>query len=72
MNRSIIAAAAAAVLLGSGCAHDAEGHRVRSSTLRFDERSVSGPNLSYTLEEDGTWAGWAGTATSSTGARSGR
>ena len=58
MKRSIIAAAA--VLLGSGCAHDAEGHRVRSSTLHFDERSVSGPNISYTLEEDGSWAGIGG------------
>ena len=58
MNRWIIAAAA--VLFGSGCAHDAEGHWVRSSTVRFDERSVSGPNISYTLEVDGTWAGMGG------------
>ena len=58
MNRAIIVAAT--VLFGGGCAHDAEGHRVRSSTVRFDERSVSGPNISYTLEEDGTWAGMGG------------
>jgi len=58
MNRSIIAVAAA--LLAAGCAHDAEGHRVRSSTVRFDDRSVSGPGFSYTLEEDGTWAGMSG------------
>jgi len=58
MNRSIIAVAAA--LLAAGCAHDAEGHRVRSSTVRFDDRSVSGPGFYYTLEEDGTWAGMSG------------
>lgn len=58
MNRSFIALTA--VLVGSGCAHDAEGHRLRSSTVRFDERSVSGPSIFYTLEEDGTWAGMSG------------
>ena len=54
MSRSIIAVAA--VLVASGCAHDAEGHRVRNTTIRFDERSVSGPGFDNTLEEDGTWA----------------
>jgi hypothetical protein len=55
MNRSLIAVAA--VLLASGCAHDAEGHRLRSTSVRFDERSISGPGFVYTLEDDGAWAG---------------
>jgi len=58
MSRSIIAVAV--VLLAIGCAHTADGHRVRASTVRFDERSISGPNISYTLEVDGTWAGMGG------------
>ena len=58
MNRLIVLVAAG--LLGSACAHDSEGHRVRVSTIRFDDRSVSGPNVFYTLEEDGSWAGKGG------------
>lgn len=54
MNRSLIAVAA--ILLASGCAHDAEGHRLRSTSVRFDERSVSGPGFVCTLEDDGSWA----------------
>jgi hypothetical protein len=50
----------AVVLAAAACAHDSEGHRLRTSTVRFDERSVSGMGFSYTLEEDGTWAGTGG------------
>ncbi|HEY1905676.1 MAG TPA: hypothetical protein VGG91_06525, partial [Myxococcaceae bacterium] len=58
MNRLFVLVGA--VLLGSACAHDSQGHRVRVSTIRFDDRSVSGPNVFYTREEDGTWAGKGG------------
>lgn len=58
MNR--LMAVVAVVLLGSACAHDSEGHRVRVSSVRFDDRSVTGPYDVYTLQDDGTWAGNAG------------
>ena len=47
----------AVAFLATACAHDSEGRRIRSTTVRFDERSISGLGFSYTLEEDGTWAG---------------
>ncbi|HVP63156.1 MAG TPA: hypothetical protein VMT11_21550 [Myxococcaceae bacterium] len=49
------------VFVAAACAHqDSEGHRVRTGSVRFDARSVSAPNIVYTLEDDGTWAGMGG------------
>ena len=49
---------AAVVLLVAGCAHDSSGRRVRSGDIRFDERSITGPNVELTLVPDGTWSNW--------------
>ena len=34
----------------------AAGRWVRSGDIRFDERSITGPNVTLTLEDDGTWS----------------
>ncbi len=48
----------ALVALLAGCAaHDSAGRRIRTGDLRFDERSISGVNVSYRRNPDGTWAG---------------
>ncbi|HUM12514.1 MAG TPA: hypothetical protein VLT82_16325 [Myxococcaceae bacterium] len=45
----------------AGCAHyNSQGRAVRVGSVRFDARSVSAPNIVYTLEDDGTWAGMGG------------
>lgn len=49
-----------ALVLGGCAAHDAAGRRVRTPNVRFDERSISGVNVSYRMEQDGTWAGPGG------------
>jgi len=45
----------------AGCAHyDAQGRAVRTGPARFDAKSVTAPGTSYTLQQDGTWAGLGG------------
>jgi hypothetical protein len=46
------------VLLGAAvtaCAHDSEGHAVRTGKARFDAQTVTGPTGSITLNDDGSW-----------------
>jgi hypothetical protein len=44
----------------AGCAHDSDGHVVRTGQVRFDAYSVTGPkNAQFTLESDGNWANGA-------------
>ena len=47
---------AAAVLLVTACTHDSAGRWVRRGDIRFDERSITGPNVTLKLEDDGTWS----------------
>ena len=47
---------AAMITLASACAHDSDGRRVRTTSIRFDERSITGPNVTLTREDDGTWS----------------
>ncbi len=52
----------------TGCAHDAEGHQIRTGNVRFDTHSVSTQNgYVITLNSDGTWgpSGCGGSATRS-------
>jgi hypothetical protein len=45
----------------AGCAHyDQQGRAVRTGPARFDAKSVTAPGISYTLQEDGAWAGLEG------------
>ena len=56
MNRRELAAVLVSVLAVAGCAHDTEGHAVRTGNTRFDATSVSaahGPVI--TRNSDGTW-----------------
>jgi hypothetical protein len=56
MNRLQLIASVVAVALTAGCAHDPEGHEIRTGNVRFDAHSVSDPNgLFATLNSDGTW-----------------
>lgn len=56
MNRLQLIASVVAVAVMAGCAHDAEGHQVRTGNVRFDAQSVTSPG-GYTamLNSDGTW-----------------
>jgi hypothetical protein len=47
---------AAAVLLATAWTHDSSGRWVRRGDIRFDERSITGPNVTLTLEDDGSWS----------------
>ena len=58
--RSSCVLGAALAMVAAGCAHDSQGHWIRTARIRFDARSLSGPGLMYTLEDDGTWAGMGG------------
>lgn len=58
--RSFGVLGAALAMVAAGCAHDSEGHWIRTGSTRFDGRSVSAPGGVYTLEDDGTWAGMSG------------
>ena len=49
-----------AAVVVAGCAHDPDGHVVRTGQVRFDANSVTGPkNALFTLESDGNWANGA-------------
>jgi hypothetical protein len=52
----LTAAVVSLAAVGAGCAHDAEGHEVRTGNTRFDAQSVTSPKVTFTLEQDGTWA----------------
>jgi len=47
---------AAVVLFATGCTHDSAGRRIRTGDIRFNERSISGPNIELTLVPNGTWS----------------
>ena len=56
MNRLELIASVVVVALMTGCAHDAEGHQIRTGNVRFDTHSVSTQNgYVITLNSDGTW-----------------
>jgi len=56
MNRLRLIASVVAVAVMAGCAHDAEGHRIRTGNVRFDAHSVSTQvGTVITLNSDGTW-----------------
>lgn len=46
---------AALAMVVAGCAHDGEGHRIRTGNIRFDAQSVTGPGLIISRNSDGTW-----------------
>ncbi|MGZ6079798.1 MAG: hypothetical protein ACXWK4_03225 [Myxococcaceae bacterium] len=56
MSRLQLIASVVAVAVMTGCAHDAEGHQIRTGNVRFDAQSVSSPDGTVaTLNSDGTW-----------------
>ena len=56
MNRLQPIASVVAVALTTGCAHDPEGHQIRTGNVRFDAQSVtSSGGYTAMLNSDGTW-----------------
>ena len=44
----------------SACAHQTDVYPIRTGVLRFDERSVTSPHVSFTRTSDGSWVGLDG------------
>ncbi|MGZ3444238.1 MAG: hypothetical protein ACXWLG_01000 [Myxococcaceae bacterium] len=52
----LTALAVSVAAMTTRCAHDTEGHEVRTGAARFDAHSVTSPKAVITLESDGNWA----------------
>jgi hypothetical protein len=53
--RLVQVALAVVGVVAAGCAHDSEGHVVRSGKARFDAQTLTSPTVSITINADGTW-----------------